>query len=76
MGIKSNNLLWFRERPLVGASSSMIDRAKLRSSGESQRVPSSRYQEFASRPETSLLTFSMMGGGSGQILKWTKDKVK
>ena len=50
LGIKSNELLRFRERPYVGASSSMTDRAKLRSSGEPQRVSSSRYQAFASWP--------------------------
>ena len=48
---------------MVGAISSMIDRANLRSPGELQRVSSSvaGYQEFVSRPGTSLLTFSMIG---------------
>ena len=61
MGIKSNDLLPFRERPRVGASSSMIDRTELKLSAQPQRVPLSRYQEFANGPRTLLLTFSMIG---------------
>ena len=61
LGMKSRDFALFRFSPLVGLSSSMMLIAFIKSSGDPQRVPSSRYHTLIRRLGTSRLIRSTIG---------------